>query len=148
MIEVFKKRWESLIFMFGVLAALFVAFKWIDSRLTTLDEAPGKIQAVEIRIERLEKRIRNECQHVGEFQVRDIDSLLKMAEQRQVELRRQRDEFLIRFRDGEELNDNPIFVTLAETEKSWLEITRVLREEQRLYHKITLACSSDSSDIK
>jgi len=146
MIEIFKKRWDSLLFAFGVLTILFAAFKWIDSRLTTLDETPGKIQAIEDRIGKLEKRIRYECQHVGEFQVKDIESLLKMAKQRSAELRRQRDDFMIRSKDGEKLRENPIFVTLEETEKRWLEITKFLREEQRVYHKITLACSSDSSD--
>jgi len=144
MFDIFKKRWEVLLFVFGVLVTLSATFKWIGS----LDAMPSQIQAVEARIERLEKRIRIECQHVGEFQIKDIVSLLKMAEQRQAELRRQRDKFLDMDMGKKKREDNPIFVTLEGMEKSWLEITRFLREEQLFYHKITLSCLSDQGDVK
>ena len=146
MFEIFKKRWQAFIFAFSVLGALFAGFQWVNSQLTTLKETPGKLTALGVRIKRLETRIEAECRHVGEFQVKDIDSLLRMAEQRQTELRMQRDQFFnIEKADREA---NPIFLTLADMERSWLEITRFLRQEQRRYHNIQISCLSEQDRVE
>ena len=125
-----------------------------DERLTTVEATPKRLDKIDVSIQKLkeqigtsiqklENRIYYECQQVGEFQNKDIDSLLKMVEQRTKELRSLRDRYFTMEKDSD---DEPLFVSLREMENNWLSIEDFLRTEQKWYNSVIVKCTQTPKD--
>lgn len=128
-----KEYWQQLVFIGTLFTVLFTFW----GRVIEIYETPYAVASLNKRIDSLEYRIRQECKHVGKYHEKDYDSLLKMAKQRQKELREQRDKY---FSLGKNSESDPVFVTLKDMETEWYKIMTFLEEERRWYGLVALNC--------